>query len=209
MIAWLRQISVKISRQCCHSWQFWRTNQDFNLRQGHICRLHNGIHLLKFYFIALIISQLNLKNDTLRRRYDSLKYDIKKVEEGLSRVSSFRYQVTTHGRFMQWFMMSLFENLLPPLHKLNTLQNNFARGRATNAYWKLKLTFPILVLCITTDPFIIYKETSLSEWNISNNRLKQQKSGSNRSFNHLSSYPCTVTLYESCSALGCSCLGNA
>lgn len=32
--------------------------------------------------------QLNLKNDTLRRRYDSLKYDIKKIEEGEpSRVS--------------------------------------------------------------------------------------------------------------------------
>ncbi|KAI0947428.1 hypothetical protein AcV7_009861 [Taiwanofungus camphoratus] len=27
-------------------------------------------------------SMLNLKNDTLRRRYDSLKYDIKKIEEG-------------------------------------------------------------------------------------------------------------------------------
>lgn len=29
-------------------------------------------------------SQLNLKNDPLRRRYDSLKYDIKKIEEGMS-----------------------------------------------------------------------------------------------------------------------------
>lgn len=28
--------------------------------------------------------QLNLKNDTLRRRYDTLKYDIKKIEEGQS-----------------------------------------------------------------------------------------------------------------------------
>jgi broad-specificity NMP kinase len=27
-------------------------------------------------------NQLNLKNDTLRRRFDSLKYDIKKIEEG-------------------------------------------------------------------------------------------------------------------------------
>lgn len=26
--------------------------------------------------------QLNLKNDTLRRRFDSLKYDMKKIEEG-------------------------------------------------------------------------------------------------------------------------------
>ncbi len=32
-------------------------------------------------FIDLLL-QLNLKNDTLRRRYDSLKYDIKKIEEG-------------------------------------------------------------------------------------------------------------------------------
>ncbi|PPQ66260.1 hypothetical protein CVT24_007278 [Panaeolus cyanescens] len=29
-------------------------------------------------------SMLNLKNDLLRRRYDSLKYDIKKIEEGQS-----------------------------------------------------------------------------------------------------------------------------
>lgn len=27
-------------------------------------------------------AQLNLKNDTLRRRFDSLKYDLKKIEEG-------------------------------------------------------------------------------------------------------------------------------
>lgn len=27
--------------------------------------------------------QLNLKNDLLRRRFDSLKYDIKKIEEGM------------------------------------------------------------------------------------------------------------------------------
>ena len=25
---------------------------------------------------------MNLKNDTLRRRFDSIKYDIKKIEEG-------------------------------------------------------------------------------------------------------------------------------
>lgn len=28
--------------------------------------------------------KLNLKNDTLRRRFDSLKYDLKKIEEGRS-----------------------------------------------------------------------------------------------------------------------------
>jgi hypothetical protein len=30
-----------------------------------------------------------LKNDTLRRRYDSLKYDLKKIEEGGGKVSRF------------------------------------------------------------------------------------------------------------------------
>jgi len=30
----------------------------------------------------LLDVQLNLKNDILRRRYDGLKYDIKKIEEG-------------------------------------------------------------------------------------------------------------------------------
>jgi len=32
-------------------------------------------------------SMLNLKNDTLRRRFDSLKYDIKKIEEVVYDVS--------------------------------------------------------------------------------------------------------------------------
>jgi hypothetical protein len=37
-----------------------------------------------------MLTQLNLKNDTLRRRFDSLKYDIKKIEEGgYSQVSHF------------------------------------------------------------------------------------------------------------------------
>jgi hypothetical protein len=39
-------------------------------------------HHMPQVFPELILSQLNLKNDTLRRRYDSLKYDIKKIEEG-------------------------------------------------------------------------------------------------------------------------------
>lgn len=40
---------------------------------------------------SMTATQLNLKNDTLRRRYDSLKYDLKKIEEGddeVSRLSS-------------------------------------------------------------------------------------------------------------------------
>lgn len=37
------------------------------------------------------INQLNLKNDLLRKRYDSLKYDIKKVEEGYSHHFIFEY----------------------------------------------------------------------------------------------------------------------
>ncbi|CAE6427017.1 unnamed protein product [Rhizoctonia solani] len=32
--------------------------------------------------IALVNELLNLKNDSLRRRFDSLKYDMKKIEEG-------------------------------------------------------------------------------------------------------------------------------
>jgi len=31
---------------------------------------------------VILVNQLNLKNDPLRRRFDSLKYDIKKIEEG-------------------------------------------------------------------------------------------------------------------------------
>jgi len=35
-------------------------------------------------------AKLNLKNDLLRRRFDSLKYDIKKVEEGEIRPPRYR-----------------------------------------------------------------------------------------------------------------------
>lgn len=40
-------------------------------------------------------NQLNLKNDTLRRRFDSLKYDIKKIEEG-NEATLFDLLITTH-----------------------------------------------------------------------------------------------------------------
>lgn len=39
-----------------------------------------GIELC--YINAVEYGQLNLKNDTLRRRFDGLKYDLRKVEEG-------------------------------------------------------------------------------------------------------------------------------
>jgi len=32
----------------------------------------------------MCLVQLNLKNDTLRKRFDGLKYDLKKIEEGKS-----------------------------------------------------------------------------------------------------------------------------
>ena len=83
----------------------------------------------------------------------------------MSKVYSFRYQVTTHGRFMKWFMMSLFENLLPPLHNANTLQIKVTTYRA----WQsrkclLKLTSPNFstMYYYKTDPYIIYKKTSSS-----------------------------------------------
>ena len=40
------------------------------------------------FFLAensdLRLIQLNLKNDSLRKRFDGLKYDLKKIEEGMS-----------------------------------------------------------------------------------------------------------------------------
>lgn len=50
--------------------------------------LFAGFSMVSFKCITGISSnefdgvQLNLKNDTLRRRFDSLKYDLKKIEEG-------------------------------------------------------------------------------------------------------------------------------
>jgi hypothetical protein len=54
--------------------------------------------------------QLNLKNDALRRRYDSLKYDIKKIEEGKC-FSHLSTDSCTY-RILQLFMTSLYANLL-------------------------------------------------------------------------------------------------
>lgn len=42
--------------------------------------------------------QLNLKNDALRRRYDSLKYDIKKIEEGAMIVALRLHILTARSR---------------------------------------------------------------------------------------------------------------
>lgn len=41
--------------------------------------------------------QLNLKNDTLRRRYDGLKYDIKKIEEGICAAFSLTFDLSYHS----------------------------------------------------------------------------------------------------------------
>ena len=45
------------------------------------------VTFLNVFIVGFDISsfrKLNLKNDTLRRRFDSLKYDLKKIEEGWS-----------------------------------------------------------------------------------------------------------------------------
>jgi hypothetical protein len=46
---------------------------------------------LRSMYTALHDFQLNLKNDILRRRFDSLKYDIKKIEEGTLRRSFYSF----------------------------------------------------------------------------------------------------------------------
>jgi hypothetical protein len=42
------------------------------------------ISLLMYPITTRPSPKLNLKNDILRKRFDSLKYDIKKIEEGMS-----------------------------------------------------------------------------------------------------------------------------
>jgi hypothetical protein len=61
-----------------------RANQDLRVCKGHLRRLRNGGFIGQLATQAHLRLQLNLKNDLLRRRYDSLKYDIKKIEEGES-----------------------------------------------------------------------------------------------------------------------------
>jgi hypothetical protein len=50
----------------------------FSMASPHICA-----SFARLTFVTLSTGlKLNLKNDTLRRRFDSLKYDLKKIEEG-------------------------------------------------------------------------------------------------------------------------------
>ena len=51
--------------------------------------------------------QLNLKNDALRRRFDSLKYDIKKIEEGMSSVSLSVTRLADHSKYSVVYDVSL------------------------------------------------------------------------------------------------------
>ena len=49
-----------------------------------ITSLNSGFrcHCLNFVFkLSIFVRLLNLKNDTLRKKFDGIKYDLKKVEE--------------------------------------------------------------------------------------------------------------------------------
>jgi hypothetical protein len=73
---------VKARCQFSHPGEFQRTPKDLDIRQGRVCWVLNGSSPLSGNLHFMTVAQLNLKNDTLRRRYDSLKYDLKKIEEG-------------------------------------------------------------------------------------------------------------------------------
>ena len=72
----------------------------------------------------IFVLQLNLKNDTLRRRYDSLKYDIKKIEEGKL---IFLFSPSGNRSLIRWFcklyMTYLFGSLHPHQSKKPSMFN--------------------------------------------------------------------------------------
>lgn len=85
---------------------------------------------------------------------------------------------------MQWFMMSLFENLLPPLHKLDTLQNKvtYRAWQSRECLLKVKFTIPNLVLYYyETDSYICIQENFQGKI-----YLGAVVGLNNRSFNHKS-----------------------
>lgn len=77
--------------------------------------------MCQFHFTDMNYSldvQLNLKNDTLRRRYDGLKYDIKKIEEGIREAFSLTFDFLIRS---QSFTMFRFVNLLLLFKQLRLL----------------------------------------------------------------------------------------
>jgi hypothetical protein len=79
---------------------------------------------LDFQTASHISTQLNLKNDTLRRRFDSLKYDIKKIEEGEYCHISYVLKTIDRGIVSKSFTMYHSENL-PPRRELIRYQQHF------------------------------------------------------------------------------------
>src|SRR5579859_3204888 len=57
--------------------------------------------------LSTAFSILNLKNDNLRKRFDSIKYDVKKIEEGMSLFLSFSLSLCRS------LSLSVFLPLLP------------------------------------------------------------------------------------------------
>lgn len=88
--------------QFCQGWRWfrfqyllldWHRNSEGSIRwifdgKPHGRSLRGGGNL---YVWTTDGMQLNLKNDVLRRRFDSLKYDIKKIEEGKHIIIRFGY----------------------------------------------------------------------------------------------------------------------
>jgi hypothetical protein len=71
--------------ECGNAWKLRRTYQNINFRKRSFCGFLDGKSMTccsQRETVFHTSTQLNLKNDTLRRRFDSLKYDIKKIEEG-------------------------------------------------------------------------------------------------------------------------------
>ena len=98
-----------------------------------------------------ILAQLNLKNDALRRRFDSLKYDIKKIEEGETSpcLSSLTYLIS----FYQLSMMYRYENW--PIRNTSSLAHNSIyffsfynpsyRGCYRSAVWSYTFHFTFIL----------------------------------------------------------------
>ena len=77
-------LKVKVGRQRSHPRQFPGAGQNIDLRKRFIRWIYNGSGLLpKYLYPTNTCLKLNLKNDLLRRRFDGLKYDMKKIEEGM------------------------------------------------------------------------------------------------------------------------------
>ena len=78
-----QQRAVSVDSELCDQRGLFEAGKDCNLsiNLAHWIQVRILFFLRSSSFVAFAPRQLNLKNDNLRKKFDGIKYDLKKVEE--------------------------------------------------------------------------------------------------------------------------------